>query len=89
MAAKAMRKMQVPAYCPVEVGVHVIEKSGVVVDEKKVMAIELIPIIVVVSISIEPEVALAVAMGMVIDMLPMSLVTVVIDIESISRRCGG
>ncbi|KAL1607902.1 hypothetical protein SLS60_002840 [Paraconiothyrium brasiliense] len=83
MAANAMRKMQVPAYCPGEVGVQVIEKRGVVVEEKKVIAIILIGIMVLVFMSMEPDVALAVAMDMDIDMLAMSLVAVAIDMVSI------
>jgi hypothetical protein len=37
--------MQVPAYCPIVLGIQDIEKSGVVVEVKKVMAMELISII--------------------------------------------
>lgn len=44
MAASAMRIMQVPAYWPVVMGVHGIEKRGVLVDVKKVMAILSMPI---------------------------------------------
>lgn len=46
MAARAMRNMQVPAYWPVVIGVHGMEKSGVPVEVKKVMAIASMPIIV-------------------------------------------
>ncbi|MCJ1274889.1 hypothetical protein MMC21_002687 [Puttea exsequens] len=42
-----MRKMQVPAYCPVPEGAHCVEKSGVEVEEKKVIIISDIPIIFV------------------------------------------
>ncbi|KIW07055.1 uncharacterized protein PV09_01946 [Verruconis gallopava] len=47
MAERAMRNMHVPAYWPVEFGVQVDEKRGVVVDAKNVIAI--------VSISIIPD----------------------------------
>jgi hypothetical protein len=42
-----MRNMQVPVYCPVDVGVQAVEKSGVLVEVKNVMAIMSIPIIVI------------------------------------------
>jgi hypothetical protein len=45
MIAKAMRNMQVPAYCPVEAGFQDEEKRAVVVEVKKVMDIWSIPII--------------------------------------------
>lgn len=45
MAAKAMRNIQVPAYCPIDFGIQERENKGVVVDVKKVMAIAFIPII--------------------------------------------
>lgn len=89
MAAKAIRKMHVPAYCPAEFGVQAFEKSDVVVEEKNVMVIMLIGIALLEPISIGPDVALAVAMGMDIDMPAMSLVTVAIDIESIVKRRYG
>ncbi len=46
MKAKAIMKIQVPAYCPVDWGVHAMEKRGVLDEVKKVMAIESMPIIV-------------------------------------------
>lgn len=45
MAAKAIKKMHMPAYWPVVSGVQAIEYSGVVDEVKKVMAILDIPII--------------------------------------------
>lgn len=62
MVAKAIRNMQVPAYCPVELGVHDMEKRGVAVEVKKVIAIESIPIIVMLDdedMGMEPAVELA------------------------------
>jgi hypothetical protein len=62
IAASAMRNMQVPAYCPVDVGVQAVEKSGVLVEVKKVMLIMSMLIIVI------PESAVG------IDMPPIALV---------------
>jgi len=45
IVANAIRKMHVPAYWPVEAGVQAMEKRGVVVEVKNVIAIESIPII--------------------------------------------
>jgi hypothetical protein len=47
MIENTTRKMQVPAYCPVEAGTQDMEKRGVLVDVKNVMAIWSMPIIVV------------------------------------------
>lgn len=47
MTARAIRNKQVPKYCFVDFGVHAIENSGVVEEEKKVMAMFSILIIVV------------------------------------------
>lgn len=44
MAARAIRKIHVPAYCPADFGVHATENRGVVEDAKNAMAMELIPI---------------------------------------------
>lgn len=41
MAARAIRKMQVPAYVPREEGVHVLEKRGVPWLLLKTMAIDM------------------------------------------------
>lgn len=38
MSEMTMRKMQVPAYCPVVFGVQVMENKGVEVDVKNVIA---------------------------------------------------
>lgn len=40
MIARMMRKMHVPAYAPVEVGVHPLEKSGVEWSVVKTMDME-------------------------------------------------
>ena len=45
IVANAIRKMHVPAYWPVEAGVQAMEKRGVVVEVKNVIAIESMPII--------------------------------------------
>ncbi|PQE06942.1 hypothetical protein CJF32_00009202 [Rutstroemia sp. NJR-2017a WRK4] len=62
MAAKAIRNMQVPAYCPVEVGVQVIEKRGVLVEVKNVIAIVSIDINVVADEDIDKELSVELAM---------------------------
>jgi hypothetical protein len=62
MAAKAIRNMQVPAYCPVELGVQAMEKRGVLVEVKNVIAIESIDIIVIPDDDIDME--LSVELGM-------------------------
>ena len=49
IAEKAMRKMQVPAYCPVELGVQAAENRGVEVAWKKVISIISMRIIVPIS----------------------------------------
>ena len=49
MIARIMRKMQVPAYAPVVVGVQAAEKSGVEVELKNITPTEPIDIEVLVS----------------------------------------
>jgi hypothetical protein len=49
IAEKAMRKMHVPAYCPVELGVQAAENRGVEVAWKKVISIMFMRIIVPIS----------------------------------------
>ena len=55
-----MRNIQVPAYCPLDVGAHDIENSGVDELKKKIIAILSIPIIEV--LSVDPPVELPIAM---------------------------
>lgn len=74
MAANAIKKIQVPAYCPAEVGDQAVENSGVVVEVKKVIDIMLIGIMLLEFICIESDVALVVAMGIDMVMLAMSLI---------------
>lgn len=57
--ARTMRNMHVPAYCPVDVGIHDIEYSGVDELKKKVMAMLSIPIIEALSIDSPAEVPIA------------------------------
>ncbi|KAF2095959.1 hypothetical protein NA57DRAFT_59022 [Rhizodiscina lignyota] len=47
MVAKAIRNLQVPAYCSVELGVQDEEWRGVLVEVKNVIVIESIPIIII------------------------------------------
>lgn len=86
IAARAIRKIHVPAYCPVDLGVQAIEKSGVVVDEKNVMAMSLMPIMLLEEdISIEP---VGVAMFIPdIAAVGMSAVVMVIPSMFIVTRC--
>jgi len=53
--------MQVPAYWPIELGVQDEEKRGVLVEVKKVMDIESIPIIVPIAIPSDDELAVELA----------------------------
>jgi hypothetical protein len=62
MAAKAIRNMQVPAYCPIEVGVQAMEKRGVLVEVKNVIAIESIDMNVVPDPDIDIELSVELAM---------------------------
>jgi hypothetical protein len=78
IAEKAMRKMHVPAYCPVELGVQAAENRGVEVAWKKVISIMFMRIIVPISgdgVPVEggiviPPIALVgePIMGIVVDM---------------------
>lgn len=80
MADRSIRKMQVPAYFPVESGVQALEKRGVVVEVKKVMAIVSMPIIDVLEcMSMESDVEL----GIGIPVLEGAIVIWSIDIVSI------
>lgn len=54
-----MRNIHVPAYCPVDVGVHAMEYSGVDEPKKKVIAMLSMPIIEVLCIESPPEVPIA------------------------------
>lgn len=54
MVAKAIRNMQVPAYCPVVWGIQEDEKRAVLVEVKKVVAIESIVIILDESMGMVP-----------------------------------
>ncbi len=84
MVAKKMRNMQVPAYCPVELGAQDEEYKGVLVEVKKVMAIESIPIIIVL---VDDDMAMEVVVELAMDISDMVLVgdpDIDIDMLSIS-----
>lgn len=49
MVAKAMRNIHVPVYCPIVVGVKAVDQRDVLVEWKKTIAIESIPIIITLS----------------------------------------
>lgn len=80
IVANAMRKMQIPAYCPAVPGVKCDDQRGVLVDVKNTIAIESIPIIVVMS---EDELAEEVAMD-IPDIVSVADAVADIDIELIS-----
>lgn len=84
MSEMMMRKMQVPAYCPVFVGVQVMENRGVLVDVKKVMAMSFIPIM---DMEVDEAVVMdeVVDMGMLVD-VDMAVMLLVIDISMILPR---
>lgn len=69
--AKAMRKMQTPAYWPVFVGVKELDQRGVVVDVKNSISI----VVVVMSIEdIESLVEVGMAIAMVVEPMSMSII---------------
>ncbi|KAJ4366765.1 hypothetical protein N0V83_007290 [Neocucurbitaria cava] len=77
--------MLVPAYCPIDFGVHAIENSGVREEAKNVMAMESMPAMSVVdddiSIPVElgmdiPDIVLVGALALDIDMPDISMVVV-------------
>ena len=61
MAANAIKKIHVPAYCPVVCGTQVMVNSGVVEEKKNVIAMAFMPIMVVEVTGIEELVELAIA----------------------------
>ena len=72
MVAKNMRNIHIPAYCPVVVGVKANDQRDVLVEVKNTIAIESIPIIIVllddeVDIGMEPSVAVAMDIESVMD----------------------
>jgi hypothetical protein len=97
MVEKTIKNMHVPAYCPIEVGVHDIEKRGVLVDVKNVMAIASIPIIgmpeeevpVELGIDIPPIVTVGeLDIGMVIDISMFVLAGTVLASRKHNDRLG-
>lgn len=60
MAANAIRKTQVPAYCPVLPGTHEFENNGVSVDVKNTIAIEFMFIIVMPLAEVDMSIELAI-----------------------------
>ena len=57
--ARTIRNMHAPAYCPLDVGVHDIENSGVFEPKKKTIAMLSIPIIEAPWVAISVEVPMA------------------------------
>jgi len=83
MAAKAIRKMQVPAYCPVELGIQDMEYRGVVVEVKNVMAMEFMPIIVVSDEELAVDVAMDMSAMVLVAAAVIDIVMPAIDMPSI------
>lgn len=86
MTARTIKKIQVPAYWPSEVGVQSSEKRGVLNEVKKVMIIS--DMVIVMEESDMPDmpdmesVAVEEAMGIVMDMDPVDVaVAIAIDID--------
>lgn len=80
MAANTIRNIHVPAYCPVVFGVHAEENRGVFEAVKNTMAIESIPIMVLLEDDM-PLIELSVEVAIDIpDMVPVGLMLAVIDI---------
>ncbi|KAK6412657.1 hypothetical protein LTR95_017943 [Oleoguttula sp. CCFEE 5521] len=100
--AKAIKKRQVPAYCPMLAGVQVIEKSGVVFEEKNVIIMSDMPIMLLVEAmpdmscpaeAVEDAMAIedvAVAMSMpdmsVIDIVALLVRYLTLNIEGLGFR---
>ena len=96
MTAREMRKMQVPAYCPVLEGVQVLEYKGVLVEVKKTIVIdmdmeesvdmlivlELVAVLVPMFIAMEVDVPVPMAIAIVVD-VPMAMAVVVLMSVSI------
>lgn len=59
MTARTIKNMHVPAYCPVDAGVHAVEYKGVLVPEKKTIIMSSIPIIMVPPLLMELAVLMA------------------------------
>lgn len=75
MVANAMRNMQIPAYCPVVLGVNVDDQREVPVDVKNAIVIDSMPVIAIVSeddvgMDME-ELSVELAMGIAVE--PMSI----------------
>lgn len=74
MVANAMRNMQIPAYCPVVLGVNADDQREVPVDVKNTVAIVSMPAIVVSEDDVDmgmEELSVELAMGIAVE--PMSI----------------
>ena len=83
--AKMIRNMQVPAYCPVDLGVQAQENRGVVDDVKNTIPIESIPIMSMDG-DVDIGIDMLVELGMAIPDIPVAVA--VIDIESMFMVVG-
>ena len=75
MTARAMRKMQVPAYCPVLEGVQPLEYKGVVVEVKKTIVIDM---------DMEESVDMLIVLELVAVLVPMAIAMAVVELMSMS-----
>ena len=66
IAANAIKKMHVPAYWPLVLGVQFIEKSGVAEEKKNVIAMKSMPIMGVEVVDIDELVELAIEMPVIV-----------------------
>jgi hypothetical protein len=76
IAAKAMRKMQVPAYCHVELGVQAVENRGVEFAWKKVISMMFMPFI---FSMLDEEVPVEVGIGIGIPSMEFVGIGIVVD----------
>lgn len=84
--AKAIRKMQIPAYCPVLCGVKAVDQRGVDVDATNVMAIDSLLIVVM---SEDDDVAIdMVPVEVAIDIVPIvdAVASIGIDMSMLRRN---
>lgn len=88
IAAKTIKKMHVPAYCPVVVGVHDMDHNGVVVDVKKTMAISFAPINMLLFIDIEASLEVGMDIpDMVEDAMPDIVMLPIFILTRLGLKC--
>lgn len=81
ITARTIKKMQVPAYWPLDVGVQSSEKRGVLNEVKKVMIIsDIVIVIEEPDMPDMPDMAVEEAVDIAMDMVPVE-VAVAVDID--------